>query len=165
MDEHDTQADSPHDLVNMGSVGDLFTGHLNRANYLLSRTTEKAWAHLDLRTGTIAAMSIIIDNPGLSQKEVAARTTFDKSAINAIINRLEELGWATRYKVESDRRRHALHPTPKGKKALASLITRVRQIETRMLAGLSESEQKQLRNLLDRAHDSFLAATGTRNFS
>ena len=145
-------------LTQLGSIGALFTGHLHRVAYLLSRATAQAGAGHDLRTGTIAALSVIVANPGISQSDIVTATTFDKSAVNAIVNTLERLGWATRTSVESDRRRHALHATEAGEEALNVIIERLTTIETHMLAGLTADEKSQIINLLDRLHDSCVAA-------
>ncbi len=83
----------------LGPVGELFTVRLQRAEYLLSRETSKAWTGHRLRTGTIGVLSQIAQVPGISQNELSKRTTYDKSAINAIVNSLEELGWAERQAV------------------------------------------------------------------
>lgn len=148
----------PLTLAEMGQIGDLFTGHLQRVDHFLMRTTASAWAGYEFRTGAIGALSLIVANPGMSQNDIVKHTTFDKAAVNAIVNNLEELGWAERRKVPTDRRRHALHATAAGKKALKTILGRVKEIETRLLAGLSASDQELLRNLLDKAHDSCVKA-------
>lgn len=146
------------DLTQMGPIGELFTGHLQRVDYLLSRATAQAWEGRDLRTGTIAALSSIVANPGMSQSDIVNATSFDKSAVNAIVNTLEQLGWANRTSVDSDRRRYALHPTEAGEKMLKDIVERVEAIEAQLLAGLTAKEKAQLRALLDRLHGSCVAA-------
>lgn len=146
------------DLSRMGRINELFTVRLQRADNVLSRAAATAWAGHDLRTGTVAALSFIAANPGAAQNDIVKRTNFDKSAINAIVNSLERLGWAERRPSESDKRRHALFVTPAGEAALQSIIDTIKQIESRMLAEMSQKAQNQLIKLLDQLHRSCLLA-------
>jgi DNA-binding MarR family transcriptional regulator len=153
---------APSDIVTepvgLGDVGGLFTVRLRRTEYLLSRAVAKAWGDRPLRTGTIGVLSQIAKDPGISQSELSRRTTFDKSAINAIINGLEQLGWANRRKAEDDRRRHELYATDAGMAALQGIVARIRQIEVRMLANVAPHVLEQLCDMLDQVHLSCLAA-------
>jgi len=142
----------------LGYVSALFTVRLRRAEYLLSRATAKAWGDRPLRTGTIGVLSQIVQDPGVSQIELSRRTTFDKSAINAIINGLEELGWACRRKSADDKRRHELYATEAGMSALHGIVDRIGQIEARMLANVPLHLLEQLCELLDQVHLSCLSA-------
>src|SRR5690242_3239006 len=90
------------DLSRMGLINELFTVRLQRVDNLLSRAVATAWAGHDLRTGTVAALSYIAANPGAAQNDIAKRTNFDKSAVNAIVNSLEQLGWAERRAADGD---------------------------------------------------------------
>lgn len=146
------------DQFQLGLVSALFTVRLQRAEYLLSRATAKAWADHPLRTGTIGVLSQIVQDPGISQNELSKRTTLDKSAINAIVNGLEALGWANRRKAADDRRRHELFATEAGITALQGIVDRISQIEARMLAKVPPHLLSQLCELLDQVHLSCLAA-------
>jgi DNA-binding MarR family transcriptional regulator len=141
-----------------GAVGKLFTIRLRRAEYLLTRATSQAWSGPALRTGTIAALSQIVHSPGISQRELVDGTSFDKSAINAMVNHLEKLGWAERRSSQSDKRRNALYATDAGEAALAEMIGRIEEIESRMLAQVPPAALAQLSDLLDQLHQSCLTA-------
>lgn len=162
MDMELARNDGPSDITTavgqLGPVGELFTVRLQRAEYLLSRAISKAWGDHPLRTGTIGVLSQIAQDPGISQNELTKRTTYDKSAINAIVNRLEELGWAERRKSADDRRRHELYATEAGTDALRGIVDRVSQIETRMLVNVSPLLLEQLCELLDQVYFSCLAS-------
>lgn len=140
-----------------GLVGELFTVRLQRAEYLLSQATTKAWADTRLRTGTIGVLSQIVKYPGISQNEIVKRTTFDKSAITLIVNNLERLGWAERRRSETDRRSQSLHATETGASELVKIVDRIKAIETRMLARVSPKVLDELRHLLDEVSASCLA--------
>jgi DNA-binding MarR family transcriptional regulator len=146
-------------LDQMGEVGELFSVHLNQLDHLLRRATAEAWGNRELRTGTIGALSMIAANPGISQNDIVQNTLFDKSAVNAIVNGLEEIGWAYRRPSRTDRRRYELYATEEGQAALRRIVTRIKTIESRMLAGLTEQQRADLLGLLDRLHASITAAS------
>lgn len=143
-------------LAELGLVGGLFTMRLQRVEYLFSRATRAVWGGKELRSGAIGSLSLIVANPGMSQSDIVKNTTFDKSAVNGIVNNLEELGWAERRRSESDRRRYAIFPTDKGKKAIQRIVDRINIIETRMLSFMDEDDREKLLTLLDALHDSFI---------
>ena len=141
----------------LGVVGELFTVHLQRVEYLLSRATAQAWEGQSLRSGTIGVLSLIVKYPGIYQNEIVKRTTLDRSAVNLIVKNLEKLGWAEKQKTEGDRKRQALHATDVGAAELVAIVGRIKAIETGMLSQVSAPMIKQLRELLDLVHASCLA--------
>jgi DNA-binding MarR family transcriptional regulator len=146
------------DASHLGIVGELFTVRLQRAGYLLTAATSRAWDDHSLRTGTIGVLSLIASHPGISQNEIAKRTTFDKSAISAIVSNLEDLGWATRNSSARDRRSNALHVTELGQSRLQEIIDRIQGIERQMLALVPPGALQSLSELLDLVHASCLQA-------
>lgn len=147
------------DLDEFGSMGDLFTVRVERVNTLLVRATSKVWAVGEFRTGTIAALSLIVSHPGISQNEISKQIIIDKSAINGIVNSLEAMGWVRRQKSSVDRRRHAITATAAGEAALKDIVAQIRKVERRMLALVPHDILVQLRDLLDQVHASCIAAT------
>jgi DNA-binding MarR family transcriptional regulator len=143
--------------VRLGVLEEIFTSHLQRVAYLLGRATEKAVQGYSLRTGTIGGLSIILSNPGCSQNDIVNSTTFDKSAVNAIVNNLEQLGWVERRRSDTDRRRYTLYATMEGEQAMARMISDIKDIEARLMAGMSPASRAQLLVLLDEMHRSCLA--------
>ena len=149
------------DASHLGVVGELFTVRLQRAGYLLTSATSKALDDNSLRTGTIGVLSLIASHPGISQKDISQRTTFDKSAITAIVNNLELLGWAERKPSVKDRRSNTLHATEQGHARLHEIIDNIHSIEKRMLARVPAETLTKLAELLDMVHASCLSADST----
>lgn len=143
------------DASRLGMVGELFTVRLQRAEVLLNKATSQAWAGYTVRAGSIGVLSLIVEEPGISQIDIARRTNFDKSTITGIVNNLEKLGWAERRPSASDGRSYALHATREGKAKLRGIVDGVKQIEARMLADVPDDMIKQLSELLDLVHASF----------
>ncbi len=66
----------------------------------------------------------------------------------AAIDELEELGLAERRRHPSDRRKHAVHLTAKGKRTLNRAREAASGMAEELLAPLSERERETLRRLL-----------------
>lgn len=139
----------------IGPLSELISIRMRRVDILLTRCFAEAEAQL--RPGLIAALGLIVGNPGISQAELALRSGTDKSIVVGIVNTLEERGWATR-KLASDRRRHALHITPAGRAELDRIVEQARASEATMLAAIAPEELAFLRYLLDKMHASCMDA-------
>jgi DNA-binding MarR family transcriptional regulator len=159
---NDIAADADLDISDIKGllIDGIFTAHIQRVEHLLRKATAEALAGLDLRTGSIGALAIIQAHPGCAQNDIVKRTTFDKSAVNAIVNSLEQLGWAERRKTETDRRRYALFATPEGEKALRRIISEIQKIEGRLMSRMTAADQLRLRRLLEKMHESCRSSIG-----
>lgn len=149
------QADSlSEQILSLGPIAELFSVHFKAVEYNLTRITSPAWAKHELRPGTIAALAMIATNPGISQNQLGQGIALDKSGVSAIVNILEKFGWAERRPVAGDRRRNALYASEFGITEVNRVVAEMRDLEARLLAKMSQAEQKQLIALLDRLHDS-----------
>ena len=140
---------------NIGPLSELVGVRMRSVDILLTRCFDPA--ETQLRSGHISSLALIVGNPGISQAELAQRSGTDKSIVVAIVNALEEKGWATRT-LAADRRRHALHATPKGRAELDRIVERARASEARMLAAMAPAEIAFLGYLLDKMHASCMDA-------
>jgi DNA-binding MarR family transcriptional regulator len=156
--EKTKEAPQRESIKSMGPVDQLFTAHLQRVEHHFAQFSTKALRKLNLRSGAIGALSMIIDNPGGSQNDIVMHTTFDKSAVNAIVNNLVEVGWVVRNRAGSDRRRYELFATPEGVQNFDKYLEQIRNREQRLLANLSPEAQRELVGLLDQLFLSCLAA-------
>lgn len=73
------------------------------------------------------------------------------SAVTALINRLHRMGLVTRQRHEKDRRQVVITITPKGIKLLGEVEEKRNLLLALYLAKVSESERKQLLELLQKA--------------
>jgi DNA-binding MarR family transcriptional regulator len=93
---------------------------------------------------------VLSATPAISQQALATRLGTVPSRLVGLIDDLESKGLVERRPHETDRRSYALHLTEKGK-AKMGLVGRVaREHRQELLAALSEEEQKQLANFLQR---------------
>ncbi|WP_018699214.1 MarR family winged helix-turn-helix transcriptional regulator [Amorphus coralli] len=67
-----------------------------------------------LKPGNFALLSIIFENPGITQTVLARASGRDKSSVTAGLRQLEDKGLIERTRLEDDRRSYASRATPEG---------------------------------------------------
>ena len=112
------------------------------------------------RTGYMAPLGLkglharllahILENPGLSQDNLAQRAGFDKSNIARQVAVLEELGYLSRKPAVADKRVMELYPTEKTLALQPSLQAAMEQWEEKLVSGLSPEEKQTLTRLLEK---------------
>ncbi len=108
------------------------TNHLSR---VVSKIWKEAYAELDLAPAHAYLLRLVLEKPGLAQKEIAAELHLEKSTITRFIDKMVEEGYLQR-KVSNDenQKEQSIFPTRKAdniKKALNdigdSLYARMQQ--------------------------------------
>lgn len=126
----------------------VFLGyHLRRASNALMVDLAKTLEAHGLRMITFTALKLIIENPGLSQSQLAAAMDVERSNLVVIIDELERRDLITRDRVPTDRRAYALNATLKGRQLSEAATKDVITHEAKMLAGLDENT----RNMVEQA--------------
>jgi len=90
---------------------------------------------------------------GMTQQALAETLGMFPSRLVALLDELESRGLIERRASPEDRRRHALHLTEKGHSTLANIGIVAREHQQALLAALSQDEQGQLADLLQRVAD------------
>jgi DNA-binding MarR family transcriptional regulator len=108
----------------------------------------KALEDLGLRPPHFGVMRLLDTDPGLNQQELAGRSLTDPSSMVAIVDELEELGFAERRPHPGDRRKHAIHLTADGKRMLNRAQAAANKAAKEILAPLDSGEVQELRRLL-----------------
>jgi DNA-binding MarR family transcriptional regulator len=103
---------------------------------------------LGLRPPHFGVMTLIDSDPGLTQHELAQRSLIDPSSMVAVVDELEELGYAERQPHPGDRRKHAVHLTNNGKRILGRARAAAMQTAEDVLGPLDANEVDTLRRLL-----------------
>jgi DNA-binding MarR family transcriptional regulator len=103
---------------------------------------------LGLRPPHFGVMTLIATDPGLTQQELAARSLIDPSSMVAVVDELEEFGYAERQIHPGDRRKHAIHLTKEGERILGRARAAAMQTAKEVLGPLDKSEVETLRRLL-----------------
>jgi DNA-binding MarR family transcriptional regulator len=98
-------------------------------------------------------LRILAATPAITQQALATKLGTLPSRLVAMIDDLESRGLVERHADESDRRRYALRLTEKGTSLLQTIGLIAREHRRSLLAALSNDEQRQLANLLQRVAD------------
>jgi len=125
---------------------------------LLSRLAKVAYrrsdaARLGISVRWFVALSFLNDHDDASQQALGEALCIDANNLVLLLNELEGAGCAERRRDPLDRRRHLVHITTKGRRALDRAERAQEAVEDEVLAALDPDERATLRELLARALD------------
>lgn len=134
------------------------TVHAPGTMVLLSRLAKVVFQRSDpQRLGMsmrwFVTLSFLEDHDGASQQALGEALYIDANNLVLLLNELEGAGYAERRRDPLDRRRHLVHITAKGRRALDRAERAQERVEEEVLATLSADERATLRDLLARALD------------
>lgn len=125
------------------------TGFLiSLAHQLTRKGLNEALRTLGIEARHLGLLSTIAAHAGLSQTRLMELLGLDKSVVVLIVDDLERLGLAERRGSPADRRAHAVYITKEGRKRVKAAQQTAVQFGHAVFAGLSQSDQRQLDNLL-----------------
>lgn len=119
-------------------LGGLLGYGLRRASNAVQADLAETLKPFDLRMITYTALVLVVDNPGLSQTQLAAAMDVERPNLVVIVDELERRDLITRDRVPTDRRTYALTATLAGGRLCDQAGTAVRQHEARIFGALSE---------------------------
>jgi DNA-binding MarR family transcriptional regulator len=93
-------------------------------------------------------MTVLAKRPGITQLELASLARVDPSSMVALLDDLERRGIAERRVDPDDRRRRAVHLTPKGHEQMRVLQREARKAASSFLGPLDDDERETLNALL-----------------
>ncbi|CAN5150531.1 hypothetical protein BH18ACT10_BH18ACT10_10010 [soil metagenome] len=121
---------------------------LKRVQHDLRLYMDEALRKLDVTTPQYAALSVLAEEPGLSNAALARRSFVTAQTMNQIMVRLEAAGLVERRAHPEHGRVLQAYLTGKGEELRRECAKRVDAIEERMVSGLSEDERQELLGLL-----------------
>jgi DNA-binding MarR family transcriptional regulator len=113
---------------------------LRRAQGAMHRDFLVAVSDFGLTQKQAAVMWLIQANGGVSQVEVAAALGMDRATMMAVTDRLEDRGFVTRKRSQTDRRRQELYLTPSGQSTLRKCKVRIAEHDEKFRAMFSAAE-------------------------
>lgn len=123
--------------------------------YRLRRATSASMPEINrllvpfgLRRTTYSALTVVADNPGLSQSQLAKALSIERPNIVQIIDELEKPNLVERRAAPNDRRTYALRATDAGMKLQSQAQLSLRQYEDELTRGMSSSDIEQLHGFL-----------------
>jgi DNA-binding MarR family transcriptional regulator len=101
-----------------------------------------------IRPRHAAALIELRDRGELTQQSLCGQLHLDPTNLVAILNELEERGYATRRRDPQDRRRHLVEVSKKGIAVIDKVSKVMDGVEADLLEGLDPGEREQLEGLL-----------------
>lgn len=129
-----------------------YTGFL--LNWIGSRSRKSfadAMAELGMHPREFAILTIISEQPGITQQGIGVETDIDASTMVAALDSLEARDLAERRIHPDDRRKRAVHLTAHGEETLEQARAVAQSIGSESFGRLTAAEQKQLNKLLRKA--------------
>jgi DNA-binding MarR family transcriptional regulator len=135
---------APRELI------DSTTFLIKRLGFAAKDRSQEAFEGTGLMPFHFAVLALLEEDPRETQAAIADALGYDRSHVVRLLDELEERELVVRKRDPEDRRRHVVKMTPEGRKALARLRTRVRELEESFLAPLDADQRATLRALLQR---------------
>lgn len=145
-----TEDDDERSEVMDSVLGDLIGYRLKRAYMRFQPEAQRVLAEDGLRVVSFSCLSIIVDNPGIVQSELAGALQMERSNLVVIIDELEERGLIGRKRVPTDRRRYALTATLRGRHLRDRVADKARIAEDRVLGQIDDEDRARLIAVLER---------------
>ena len=101
-----------------------------------------------IRPRHLAALIELRDSGQVTQQSLCGALHLDPTNLVAILNELEERGYARRRRDPADRRRHIVEVTKKGLAVIDKVSEVMDAVEAQMLEGFEPGEREQLELLL-----------------
>src|SRR6195256_3385089 len=101
-----------------------------------------------IRPRHVAALIELRDSGELTQQSLCGQLHLDPTNLVAILNELEERGYATRRRDPEDRRRHLVEVSTKGIAVIEKVSQVMDGVEADLLDGLEPAEREQMAGLL-----------------
>ncbi|QNP49134.1 MarR family winged helix-turn-helix transcriptional regulator [Diaphorobacter aerolatus] len=112
---------------------------------------------VNLRVRELRVLRLLLESPGVTATELRRKLVLDKTLMSKNISYLEKRGLVQRMPNPNDSRLQLLSLTKEGERVCKKSNKIGESLEGQMFAQLTPNEWVQLRQLLDRAYDSFLA--------
>ena len=123
---------------------------LKGAQHSLRLRMDEALRGHGVTTPQYAAMSVLAEQPGLSNAQLARRSFLTPQTMNQILGKLEGLGFVERRGHPEHGRVLQAYLTRSGERLRDECDRTVAAVEKRMVSGLSEDEQRRLLEALCR---------------
>lgn len=126
-----------------------FIGYnMKRTFLIIQEDMARTLEPLGLRMMTFSTLAIIIENPDITQTQLAQALGIERSGVVVLVDELENAELISRNKVEGDRRSYALRPTLIGQKLWRNAQEQVHAHETALFAALPITDRSHLRETL-----------------
>jgi DNA-binding MarR family transcriptional regulator len=122
--------------------------HMKRAFNVIQSDLSETLKPLGLRMLTYTALVLIVDNPGLSQSQLADAMDIERPNLVVIVDELEQNELIMRERVPSDRRTYALNATLAGRQLYKRAVAAVKNHEARLLSKFDDQQLAMAKTVL-----------------
>ncbi|NVK32819.1 MAG: MarR family transcriptional regulator [Gammaproteobacteria bacterium] len=140
----------PVEQITDKSLRRHFGYSLKRAYARVHTAITEELNQLGLKVISYSALSMIVENPGLKQSQLAEALMIERSNLVVIIDDLENKNLIYRAQLPSDRRAYALIPTDEGKALAVRAGDAVADAEAAVFGHFDPALIEQLRPAFDR---------------
>ncbi|MBZ0218499.1 MAG: MarR family transcriptional regulator [Fimbriimonadaceae bacterium] len=123
---------------------------LSQAAHKLGVTHHRELKKREIRESEWRVLAMLSGTPPKSVNQLASDTLIPQSTLSRRLVRMEEKNWLTRSAAPNDGRSYLFSLTESGARLAGELNAVARRAETSDTAGMSESELRQLRDLLSK---------------
>jgi DNA-binding MarR family transcriptional regulator len=142
-------AETPR-IISFGPLPGYLGYQLRQAQAAVFRDLMASITDLEVTPGEYGLLTMLDENPGISQVDLAAVYKLDKSTLSLAVGRLVKRGLVRRMRSRSDERYYALRLQRSGRLLLRRVRARVQAQERTMNAALRRGERKLLLDMLQR---------------
>ena len=104
----------------------------------------------DISTTQFVVLVKLCEKDRMTQKDLANETNYKQSALTLILDKLESKELIIREAKENDRRAYLIAITNEGRELERKLIVVAKELEKRILDGISDEQKKEFLNTLDK---------------
>lgn len=122
---------------------------LRRAWYGLNQAFRRRIAHLAITPDQFTVMRTLLEQEGITQRELAAAMSSDANTVTSLIERMELAGLAQRRPHEKDGRAHRLRLTKDGRRRYAKARAVALSMQMEILSALPGKTQQTFLRQLD----------------
>lgn len=141
----------PEDAIDYGTLHELTGYWLRRAQLnTFKHVRHHFFDEFEMTPGLFGVLEIVGCNPGLTQTAVAQAVGNDRSAMVAILDKLQRRGLIERKPAQNDRRSNALFLTEQGQLFRDQIAQRALEHNDEFFSVLTPEEHQQLVGLLKR---------------
>lgn len=126
---------------------------INDASFLFASAIYREMDKIGIRPSYRTIMQSLYENESLTQLELVNITNLKAPTISITLRAMEHEGIVLREKSDNDRRETHVSITEKGREMYNTLLSSITELQTKMLEGITNSEQAVLISLLDKICD------------
>ena len=133
---------------------------VNRSCHMMKHNTNR---ENSIHRGQGKLLYILVDQDGISQKEIVDIMDIRPSSVGELVAKLEQQGYVEKKIDENDKRVSNIYITDSGREAVKEAIEYRNTASNELFSGLTSEEQKQLADLLDKITGSLKEKFGSEH--